>query len=55
MPDVAMELSLSFLYLFPKLWKTLDKPLTLDEIAALDFAELLSDRRKVRPAKPKSR
>lgn len=50
MPDVALELSLSFLYLFPRLWKALDKPLTLDEIAVLDFAELLSERRKSLPS-----
>ena len=46
-PD-AVELALSFLYLFPKLWKALDKPLTIDEIDVLDFEKLLSERRKVR-------
>ena len=49
MSDDTLELSLSFLYLFPKLWKALDKPLTSEEIAALDIAELLSQRRKSRP------
>ena len=39
--DDALELALSFLYLFPKLWKALDKPLTLDKIRALDFDDLL--------------
>lgn len=41
----ARQLALSFFYFFPKLWKALDKPLTLDEIDALDFKELLSERR----------
>jgi len=53
-PD-AMKLALSFLYLFPKLWEALDKPLTLDEINALDFKELLSERRKVEIGKPESK
>lgn len=53
-PD-AMNLALSFLYLFPKLWKALDKPLTLDQINALDFKKLLSERRKVEIGKPKSK
>jgi hypothetical protein len=37
MTDEAMPLALSFLYLFPKLWKALNKPLTLEKIKALDL------------------
>ena len=44
----AEELALSFLYLFPKLWKALDRPLTLEKMKALDFEELLSERRSPR-------
>jgi hypothetical protein len=50
--DEAVELALSCLYLFPRLWEALDKPLTLKAIKALDFDELLSRRHK--PRQPSS-
>lgn len=50
----ALELALSFLYLFPRLWNALRKPLSLDEIRDLDFDELLSERRRASPRKTRS-
>jgi len=49
--DEAVEFALALLYLFPKLWRALNKPLTLDKIRALDFDSLLSQRRATRPRK----
>jgi hypothetical protein len=46
-PQGCLDLALTILYLFPKLWKALDKPLALNEQKALDLDELLSDRRDV--------
>ncbi len=43
--DDIIRLALSFLYLFPKFWKATEKPLTLDEMKALDIDDLLSERR----------
>ena len=44
-PEDLIEISLSLLYLFPKLWKTIDRPFSLDELKTLDIDELLSERR----------
>ena len=40
------SLVLSFLYLFPKLWKATNKRLSLDKVNALDLDELLSEHRE---------
>jgi GH15 family glucan-1,4-alpha-glucosidase len=47
-PENLSKLALSFLYLFPKLWKATNKQLSLDKMKALDLEELLSERRKPR-------
>lgn len=43
------SLALSFLYLFPKLWKATNKRLSLDKIEAIDLDELLSERHEPQP------
>jgi len=47
----AIKFASALLYLFPKLWRALNKPLTLEKIKALDFDSLLSQRRATRPRK----
>jgi hypothetical protein len=44
-PASLSSLALSFLYLFPDLWKATNKQLSLDKINALDLDDLLLDRR----------
>ena len=50
-PD-SIELALALLYLFPKLWKTADKRLSLDKLKAVDAPTLLSERRSLAPTCP---
>ena len=47
-PDGCREVASSLLYLYPKLWKILDRPFTLEELGGLDINRLLTGRRRRR-------
>ena len=47
-PDGCRAVASSLLYLYPKLWKTLDRSFPLEELGALDINELLTGRRRCR-------
>jgi hypothetical protein len=48
-PRAFKDFVLAVLYLYPELWKATNKRLSLDQMKALDFDELLSERRLPSP------